>query len=810
MREIPREIGPYRVLRPLGRGGMGTVLLAEDTRLGRQVALKALTGPEARGAAAREQLLSEARAAAALSHPNIASVHDVLDVDGQVVIVFEYVEGETLASTLVRGPLAVPSAIKIAAQLADALAAAHARGIIHRDLKPGNVVLTVEQQAKVLDFGIARVMRDDAAALASAYTTTATFVGTMGYAAPEQCLGQPVDARADVFSLGVVLFEMIAGQRPFPGDDATSVMRAMLQEDPPSVAVVVPGVSPALDNLIARSLSRHPAQRPQTVREFREGLRSLAPTTAVTMVGPRPVRRAWGWSAFLAALMATAALVASLVVNRPAGLDSPAAPRVPVVAVLPLTNASGDAAKDYLALGVADNLITRLTALPSVTVLSRASVSEARVRMRDLPALATELDAAYLVDGTVQQAGDQVRINLLLLRRDTSVAWAEAAEGSFTDIFALQTRLASALAQALVVQLSAADRVRLAQQPTMSAEALSAYWRGRALLERRDVGGNIERALAAFDEAIRLDSRFADAHAARGEALWARYGETRDPGLPQQAMAAGSEALRLGPERAQVRYSIALTLDGIGKRDEAIEELQRALALQPNYDEARTLLGQVLARQGRIDDAAAEIQKAIALRPGFWGHYSVLGAMLFQAARYEDALTAFRHVTELQPDSPFGYQQLGVLYQSLGNDEAALAEYQRANAIRPLPQAYSNMGALLHARADYAGAVDAYRKAIDLRPASHVTHRNLGDALARLGRAGEARRSYRQAVRLVETDLAVNASDARNLASLSVYLAKLGDDPGAVVRLRQAQALAPTDVQVLFRARRRSYPRWAT
>ena len=798
MPAVLAEIGPYRVIRPLGQGGMGTVLLAEDSRLSRLVALKTFSGPEARSLHAREHLLSEARAAAALSHPNIASVHDVLDIDGQVVIVFEYVEGETLASQLGRGPLSVPSSLAIAAQLADALAAAHVQGIIHRDLKPGNVIITSDDRAKVLDFGIARVLPPEPAGDATANTAPAVFVGTIGYAAPEQCLGQPVDVRADVFSLGVVLFEMLTGKRPFLGGDATTVMRAMLQSDPPSVSESVPGVPLALDSLITRSLARNPGHRPQTVGEFREGLRSIA-TERRPLPVVRPRGRRWVAAAMLAIAIGTGALVSSLIWNR-STLPTPGPPPRPVVAVVPLANASGDDGKSYIAVGVAESLITRLASLSSITVLSRSAVADARARIRDLPGLAAELDATYLVDGSVQQVGDRLRVTLTLVRPDASVAWADTVEGSFGGIFDLQTRLASVLAQALVVQLSAADRASLAQQPTMNPDALAAYWRGRALLERRDVKGNTEAALAAFDEAVRLDAQFADAHAARGEGLWILYGETKSPELPQQAIAAGTQAQRLGPNRPQVRYSLALTLDGIGRREDAIDELQGALALQPNYDDARRLLGQVLAKQGRIDDAVSEFRKAIALRPAFWGHYSVLGVTLFQAARYEEAEYAFKRVTELQPDSPFGYQQLGTLYQTLGRNESALAQYRKAIAIAPSPQALSNMGALLHAQGDFEGAVQAYRRAIELRPNSHVTHRNLGDALTRLGRPDEAREAYSLAITLVQSELSVDPSSARNLAFLAVYQAKAGRQAEAQERIEEALRLAPDDPQVRFRS----------
>src|SRR5918995_1338606 len=257
---VPQEVGPYRVVRPLGKGGMGTVLLAEDTRLGRQVALKTVSGADADTAYSRAQLLREARAAAALSHPNIAAVHDVLDDKGQVVIVFEYIEGDTLATRLEKGRLSLDSAIAIGLQLTEALRAAHDRGIIHRDLKPANIAIARDGVVKVLDFGIARTLPREASADTNV-RTTASFTGTIGYASPEQCLGQRADARADIFSLGVVLYEMLTGERPFPGREATTVVRAMLEREAPHVSTVVSGVPAHLDDLLSRALSREPARR---------------------------------------------------------------------------------------------------------------------------------------------------------------------------------------------------------------------------------------------------------------------------------------------------------------------------------------------------------------------------------------------------------------------------------------------------------------------------------------------------------------------------------------------------------------------
>jgi serine/threonine protein kinase/tetratricopeptide (TPR) repeat protein len=794
----PATVGPYRVVRPLGRGGMGTVLLAEDTRLSRLVALKLCSGPEATSAYGRQQVLDEARAAGALNHPNIAAVHDVLEHEGQIAIVFEYVEGDTLATRLDAGPLPLAEALEIGRQLAEALTAAHAHRIVHRDLKPANIIIMPSGLVKVLDFGVARAGAIDESSHAAAQTTRAGFLGTVGYAAPEQYLGQVVDARADVFSLGVVLFEMLTGSRPFPGTSATTVLSGMLQSDPPHVTALVPGIPEPLDRLLRSALSRERDRRPQSAREVRDLLTYLDPRT--DLIVPRPSRRrVIPAVAALLAVLATVWLVASLIGNRSAA-PPPGAPRPPVVAVMPLVNATGDEGNEYLAVGVAENLTTRLAGLPSITVLSRSTVADARSRKGDLAGLAAELDATYLVHGSVQQAAERLRIHLQLVRPDGSIAWADDVEGRFEDVFGLQTRVASGVAQAIVIQLSAADHATLAHQPTLNAEAQAAYWRGKALFERRDIKGNLEAALALYDEASRLDPRFADAHAARGEALWVRYLDGRAPEDARAAIEAGTTALRLNPESPESRYALAMSLAGTGQLEAAVDELQRSLVLRPNFNEARVQLGSVLARQGRVDEAIAEFRKAIELRPSYSVPHTEMGRALYQAGRYREAAEAFQRVTELQPDNAPAHQQTGVAYHALGETDRALAFYEKTLAIRPLPTAYSNIGAIHHHRGEYLKAVEAYQKAIALRPNARETHRNLGDAYARLDRTPEALEAYRRAIQLAEEDLRVNPHDARILASLAVYLQKTDASTAAEARIDEALRLAPDDFEVLRRA----------
>jgi eukaryotic-like serine/threonine-protein kinase len=790
--------GPYRVIRPLGGGGMGTVLLAEDERLGRFVALKTFTGRAAATAHAREQLLREARAAARLAHPNIAAVHDVLDIGGETVIVFEYCEGETLAARLSRGRLSVGEALRIGGQLADGLAAAHTQGIVHRDLKPSNVMLTADGRVKILDFGIAHSMALDNEETSPALTPAGMYAGTPAYAAPEQWLGEPVGAFTDIFALGLLLFEMLGGRLPFDSASRLRLMQQVIEAPRPHVRELNAHVPPSIDALIDSMLSREPAQRPAAARDVAAILRSIERDLPALSPAVPPVRswlNRWTVGAGVALLVLLAALV-----NTVRAPEAPGTAPMPVVAVLPLFNATGDEGKDYLAAGLGDSLTTSLASLNGITVISRAAVMSIWTRETEPAKIAKELGASYLVEGGVQQAGDRIRLSVTLVRPDRSVAWGHSVEGADNRVFELQMQLAAALGGALSVQVSAAERAKLAQEPTSSPEALAAYWRGRALLDRRDIKGNTDAALAAFDDAVRLDPSFAIAHAARGEALWARYTDTRDTAAAQQAVAAGTTALRLDPNVPAVRYSLAVSLAGTGRLDEAVDELQRALSLQPNYDDARRELGSVLARKGRLDDAIAEYRKAIELRPDYWGHHSALGFSLFQAARYEEAATAYRRVIALQPDSAVGYQQLGTVYQAMGRNAEALEHYERSLAIRPSPQAYSNLGAFHHARGDYEKAVEAYRAAIAMRPNSAATHRNLGDAFRRLGRQAEARRAYAEAARLAEAALTVNPLDAGTLSSLALYLAKRGDAESARARLDDALRLAPHDVQILYRA----------
>ncbi len=779
-------IGPYRVVRELGQGGMGTVVLAEDTRLGRHVALKTVSGTQAGTTGGRAQLLDEARAAAAISHPSIAGVYDVVEHDGDIAIVFEYVEGETLAARLAKGPLPEDQALRIAVQLADALGVAHGYGILHRDLKPSNIMLAPGGAVKILDFGIARFRPKGTPATGG----DEGFMGTPGYVAPEQWVGKPADERSDLYALGVVLFEMVSGKRPFPEREPFTLARAAIDRIARRLSSLVPTVSPGLDKLVARLLAADPALRPPKARVVADELRAvLAPAAAPQAL---PWRR---WAA-VAAVILTLAGGAAWVATRPVTLDV----TNPVIAVLPFKNATGDSGSDYLAAGVADALANTLTALPTVRLVARSAVDDARRRLTDPAEIARDLDATFVVDGSIERDAERLHLLVSLRMPDGTTPWTETFVGRPNDVFELQARLAAALGTALSVRMSDADRERRSRPPTASPVALDAYWRGRAALERRDTPGNLDRAILAFGEALRLDPRFADAQAALGEAYAAQYATTRDAAALDRAIQASRNATALAPDDPGVRLALGITLVSSGRHDEAVRELQQALAQQPALDDARRYLGNALAGLGRIDEAMAEWRKAIEARPNNWQVYSDMGRTLFGHGRYAEAQHALEALIKLQPDNLFGFQQLGTVYQMLGNDDLAFENYRRANAISPSARMLANMGVIYHQQRRFEEAMALTERAIALAPNLAYPYRNLGDTLVRLGRAADARKAYRKAAERAAADLAVQPGDARLAATLAVYWQKAGDQAEADRHLAAALDKAPADMEVCYRA----------
>ena len=809
-------IGSYRVIERLGAGGMGEVFLAEHTTLHKKAALKRLPDDLLSAPGARERLWHEARSAARLGHPNIATTFDVIESSGGPVIVMEYVPGETLASKLRQGSLPVSRALEIARDIAAGLEAAHEEGIIHRDLKPANVQITPRGDVKILDFGVAKSIVPNASnpAAGTGLTGTAHVVGTLEYMSPEQLAAGAVDARSDIYSLGVVLFEMLAGRRPYQASDYLGTVMAVMSGSTPDLTALNRAVPPNVAAIVKRAMAREASERFPSAADLRHELsRALDDlSNAVTRPDVEPfagratvgteegstapgMRRLWRHPVTIGSIVILV-LAAALFL----GLKSPQPPNrlEPIVGVVPFTNASGDPNNDYLALGMSDGLTNRLSSLPGLRVLPPGT-SAPKSGQVDPARSVRDLGASFVVAGSVERVGDALAVTVALVGRNGAGRHIATYKGSVSQLFELHRRAAQGVSQALSAEgLIPPGTTASDEQPTSNPDAYAEYLQGRAFLERSDVKGNVEHAIALFTGAIAKDSRFALAHAALGDAYLAQYRETKVPDWTDRATKAVLEAVRLDPRRPQIRMSLATLYLQLGQSEKAEEELRAVMALEPQNDDARRTLAAIHRRAAEFDDAVAEGIKARDLRPNYWLNHFELGNTFYIAGRFEEAAAAYLRVTELQPDNARGFLNLGASQHATGDIQRALDNYRRANSIEPRATAFSNIGVILHWQGDYAGAVSNYERAVALPPNEPQLFANLGDALVKLGQQERARASYRKAVDLATNLLTVNSEDAATLAGRATYHAKLGRHADAGADIEKALNLSKDDGQVLY------------
>ncbi len=829
------RLSNYRLDRLLGSGGMGSVYLARDLALGRPVAIKFIAPDKAADDASRRRLIREARAAAALDHPNICGVHEVIiEPDGRACIVMQYIEGQTLAEKLLAGPLDVRLGLSIATDVAAALAAAHAQGITHRDVKPQNIMVTAASGAKLLDFGLALHCHvgDDAATgtTTTNLTTPGVLVGTLPYMSPEQVTQRPLDGRSDLFSLGAVLFECLTGRRPFAGPSWAETASRILHHHPPPVSSIRHDLNEQHDELCRRLLAKHPDDRFHSAEELLGALRVFNPGSHRSHSGSRPSgfgapvsdadrhadARSSGSALSTRALAATGirpfharrtaalaglvllAMTAVAVAGRSLGWGrEPSAAGTILIGVLPFRNDSGNAANDPVVAGLREAVAQRLEAVPAVRVLSLQETALAARDGAKSADVARSLGAAVVVDGALVGSNQALDVIAALVHPNgnSKLIGRHRYAGDLLD---LHRRIADGLVAAL--RADVAIDVHAAQAPvaTENPEAFAEYSQARAFLERPDVPGNLDHAVRLFQSAISKDPRFALAHAGLAEAYWAQYGETKDPRWPPRATAANVDALAIDPDQAEVRMSLAVMYSGQGRHKDAVEELKKVMELQPHNDDPHRELADVWIAVADWDAAIAAAKQAVNLRPSYWRNHSQLGLAYFRAGNYGEAAASYERVVQLQPDSARGYQTLGTALQAAGKNDEALKKYEQAIAIRPSAGAYSNVGTLYFWRGNHAKAADAYEKAILLLPNDPQLHANLGDAYAELGEKAKSRHAYRRAVALVQNLLAVSATDSQQLAALALYQAKLGQHPAAAEAIGKAMKISPADGQVLY------------
>ena len=674
----------YRVLEKIGEGGMGVVYRAIDTRLDREVALKLMPPDSAADPDRKRRFMIEARAASALNHPNIVTIHDVASADGTDFLVMEYVRGDTISARIKQAAMPVADVVQWGIQIADALAKAHLAGIVHRDLKPSNIMITPDGLAKVMDFGLAKLDETKLTAASGDNTLTlqtqaGVLIGTMAYMSPEQAEGKPVDGRSDVFSFGAVLHEMITGRRAFQRESSISTLVAVLREDAPSVASLRGGVSTALDHVIGRCLRKDPARRFQSMTEVKSALEDVR------------------------AELSTASVAAAVV------------PEVPSIAVLPFSNLSADKENEYFGDGLTEEIINALTRVEGLRVIARTSSFRFRGDL-DLKDVGEKLSVRHVLEGSVRKAGTRIRITAQLISiADESHLWSQRYDREFQDIFEIQDEIARAIVEELKLKLAPSEPVSQAACVRLAGnlEAYGLALQGRYHLQKLTPDG-LARAKACFEQAISLDPNCAMAHTSLS-AYWFSLGAI---GLmpPRQAFvtarAAADKALELDPTLPESHaISGALMMNHEYDWEGARREFEIALAYNPSSVIPRAHLAHMLVNgYGRYQEAAANMQRVLELDPVSPAYRAVTGCYFLFAGNTQRAIEESKLTLQTDPGYHWAHWTLGMAFSELGQHDEAIASMERAFEFSGHNPIGFGALAFLHAR---AGHVDEPRQLLE-------------------------------------------------------------------------------------------------
>ncbi|MCB1018908.1 MAG: protein kinase [Bryobacterales bacterium] len=806
---VGRVISHYRVLEKLGEGGMGVVYKAEDLKLRREVALKFLR-ERMLGDDERKRFFREAQAAAALQHPNICTIFEVDEVDGQVFFAMALVEGRTLADMLAAGPLEFDEAVDIAIQLADALAAAHNRGVVHRDIKAGNVIVTADGRAVVLDFGLAQMGGE------SRITRTGATVGTAAYMSPEQAKGSDMDQRTDIWSLGVLLYEMIAGRRPFRGQYELAVMYNIVHEPPEPLRDVVPDASPELERVLDRALRKNIEERYPSARELSRDLRALRgrysspdysaasqPTVLAPAVRPRRLSR----SMVLAAIVAAITLLGGAatwyrVRDRSASSLFAAIPSNKHLAVLPFENIGQDSSSQALCDGLVETLTGKLTELQQFEGgLMVVPASEVRAEGVSSASRAAAMFGVNLaITGSVQPANGRLRLTANLVDASTlRQLRSTTLDVSPSDSDGLQDGIVRRVVEMLEIELNVRASEALSAGGTSRPRAYQRYLQGKGYLQRFDQEGNVDLAIESLEHAVEDDPSYAPANAELSEAYWQKFNETSNREWVEKSLSAAEAAAKKNPRLALVRVRLGEAYRRTGRLDDAIAEFQAALTQDPLNSEARSGLARVYSDQGRLEEAEALHKQAVELQPNQWAAYSALGVFYSNTGRPEKAIQAFDRVIELTPDNPLNYRNLAGALIRDGEYDRARAMLQRSIEIEPSGLAYANLGAIEFFQGHYDRAAAAFQDGIAMSPSSNILWFNLAESLRwQAGRDSEARSAYRKAIELAEARVKARPDDVAALSRIARSYAKLGDHRMAQAALNLIPAAARDSSAAMF------------
>jgi serine/threonine-protein kinase len=815
------DFGPrFRIEKLLGEGGMGKVYKAFDKELGRTIALKTLQPELTKDPSVILRFKQELLLASKISHKHILRIHDLSEWEGVKFITMAFIEGHDLNQLLMlERPFPVDRSLKIARQLCEALDAAHSEGIVHRDFKPHNVLVAKNGHVYVSDFGLATSFETAKLGM----TRTGAFVGTPRYMSPEQVEGKQIDSRSDLYSFGLVFYEMTAGEVPFAGESTWQVMYQRVKDPPKDIKLVNPAIPDNVARIIMHCLEKEPADRYQTAREIIADIDAgRSPKMSVTSMyrsasstgrsvqitlPTRPARWMYvaaGGVVLVATFFAvpetrhllfkpTAATTAVAVGAN--GLPSLAQGKF--VAVLPFRVLGDPANFGYLADGLGDALSGKLSQLDGVRVTSREAAQKADQK-QPLLKLAQSLGANLLVQGMLQGTGDKLRISINLEdvvngRR----LWSKEYEGVTGDLFTLEDEIYTQLVAALELNLTQEEQAKTAAHPTDNVAAYELYLRGQNAFRGQDKKG-VQLSIDYYNQALKQDRRFALAYAGIADASLSMYDLEGGSSWVQKALAAAQQAELLNDNLPEVHTSLGAVYGQLGKKAEAVAELQRATALAPNSDLAFRRLATAYMGIGQSKQAIEAFQKAIQLNPYYWGSQNQLGSAYYNLGDYPKALEAFKQVTLLAPDNQMGYQNIGNVYLQEGKYQEAIPYFQKAIQIEPNMANYTNLGSAYFFLKQYANSVEAFEKAVAFNPNDAILAVNLADGYRAAGQQDKASATYEKAISVGFKQLQTNPQDAAVIDQIALAFAKTGKAQEAENFSRRARAIDKNNVSYVY------------
>lgn len=805
----------YEIMGVLGQGGMGAVYKARDRELDRLIALKVIRPELATDPAILARFKQELILSRNITHKNVVRIYDLGEAEGIRFISMEYVDGEDLRTILRRqGKFAPGEAIAVVEQVCRALDCAHTEGVIHRDLKPQNIMRDKHGRIVVMDFGLARSLGE------TGMTQTGAIVGTMEYMSPEQALGSSLDQRSDIFSVGLIFFELLTGRAPYEADTAIASLMKRTREDARSASEIEASVPKSLSAIVSRCLEREPANRYHSAVELLQQLTTweanpnISADTLSKMIPHAIVRRSrfnldlpgksWMWISGAVLVIAMAIFAGRELLTRTSSSGEvaqgiPSLKQGKYVAILPLKKVGDEKTLGYVADGIQEALAAKLFQLKEVHLASSDAIDKTAGKDLPLSKLARELGVNLVLQGSVQGNSEKLRVTLGLDDAATGKRlWSQEFSGASGDVLALEDQIYGTVAAALALKPSDEEQARVGAHPTENVKAYDLYLQGRNILRNGHNQNEFQQAVGLFEQAIEKDPNFALAYSGLADSSISMYAETKESIWAQKATLAAERAEQISNNLPEVHLSLGSVYKITGKNTQAVSELKKALELAPNSDEAYRNLGDAYHRSGQSEDAIAAFQKAVAANPYNWSNHNALGDAYFELGDSAKALPEYQKVVEMAGDSPMGYEGIASVYMRQGKWGEAIPEYQKALALAPDAATYSNIGTAYFWLKNYDQSTKMFEKAVEMTPNNEEFLGNLGDAYRWSGHSDQASTAYSKAISLAFQELQVNPRSGTIMGDLGLLYAKKGDATNAQQYTNQARAINPDDVQLIY------------